>query len=327
MVLSGNYEFSIGLGLVAVLGVFATWDLRWQTPLAALAGAVLMGTLAMREAKADRLNALFMERNFYGTLHVTQERDARFKAVARTLYNGIIEHGQQIYRVDLDTAPTTYYGRASGVGLAVELCCGEAPRRIGVIGLGTGTMAAYARPGDVVRFYDINPAVEPIARRYFTYLGKSRGRVEVVSGDARLSMAAEPPQRYDVLAIDAFSGDAIPVHLITSEALELYRRHLQPNGIIAFHVSNRYLELAPVVKQLADHARLRSVLIANGDDDKRDVFSSDWVLVTANQVFADALKYSKDREDITIPRGLRRWTDDYNSLLPILRSTRRSDDE
>jgi SAM-dependent methyltransferase len=327
MILTGNYEFSIGLCVVAFLAVFATWDLGWQTPLAALAVAVFMAALAMREAKADRLNALFMERNFYGTLHVTQERDGRYKAFDRTLFNGIIEHGQQVYRVDLDTAPTTYYGRTSGVGLAVELCCGEGPRRIGVIGLGTGTMAAYGRPGDVVRFYDINPAVEPIARHYFTYLGKSRAHVEIVNGDARLSLAAEAPQRYDVLAIDAFSGDAIPVHLITSEALELYRRHLQPNGVIAFHVSNRYLNLAPVVKQLADHARLKSVLIANGDDDKRDVFSSDWVLVTANQAFIDALRYSRDREDITVPRGLRRWTDDYNSLLPILRSARREDDE
>ena len=327
LVLAGNYEFSIGLGLVAVLAVFATWDLGWQTPVVALAGAVLMAALAVREAKIDRLNAVFMERNFYGTLHVTQERNPRYKAYDRTLFNGIIEHGQQIYRVDLDTAPTTYYGRSSGVGLAVELCCGEGPRRIGVIGLGTGTMAAYGRPGDVVRFYDINPAVEPIARRYFTYLGKSRGRVEIVNGDARLSLAAEAPQRYDVLAIDAFSGDAIPVHLITTEALELYRRHLQPDGVIAFHVSNRYLNLAPVVKQLADNAHLRSVLISNGDDDKRDVFSSDWVLVTANQAFVDALKYSKDREDITVPPGLRRWTDDYNSLLPILRSARKSDDE
>jgi SAM-dependent methyltransferase len=327
MLLSGNYEFTIGLALVAALGAFATWDLRPQTPLAALAGAVLMLGLLRREVKGDRKFALFSERNFYGTLHVTQDSDRHYHAWERTLYNGIIEHGQQVYRADLDTAPTTYYGRGSGVGLAANLCCGQRPRRIGVIGLGTGTMAAYGRPGDVVRFYDINPAVEPTARRYFSYLGKSKGRVEIVNGDARLSLEAEPPQRYDVLAIDAFSGDAIPVHLITSEALELYRRHVQPNGVIAFHVSNRYLDLAPVVQELADHAGLKAVLIANGDDDKRDVFSSDWVLVTANQPFVDALHFSKDREDIKVPPGLRRWTDDYNSLLPILRSKRSDDDE
>ncbi|HEX4682749.1 MAG TPA: fused MFS/spermidine synthase, partial [Gemmatimonadaceae bacterium] len=308
MTLTGNYEFVIGLALVAVLGAFVTWDLRPQTPIAALAGAVLMLGLLRRAVKDDRMYSLFRERNFYGTLHVTQDSEHHYHAWERTLYNGIIEHGQQVYRADLDTAPTTYYGRATGVGLAVSLCCGQGPRRIGVIGLGTGTMAAYGRPGDVVRFYDINPAVEPIARRYFTYLGKSKGRVEIVNGDARLSLAAEPPQRYDVLAVDAFSGDAIPVHLITSEALELYLRHIQPNGVIAFHVSNRYLDLAPVVQELADHANLYAVLISSGDDDKRDVFSADWVLVTANQTFVDALRFSKDREDIEVPPALRRWT-------------------
>lgn len=327
MVLSGNYELTIGLALVSLVGAAATWDFGWRIPVpgTALAGALLMFGLVHREVLADRLDALFIERNFYGTLQVSQETSGHYRAVERTLYHGVIEHGQQIYRADLDTAPTTYYGRASGVGLAVSLCCGDGPRRIGVIGLGTGTMAAYGRAGDVVRFYEINPAVEPIARHYFTYLGKSKARVEIVNGDARISLEAESPQRYDVLAVDAFSGDAIPVHLITSEALELYRRHLQPNGVVAFHISNRYLNLAPVVKQLADHAGLETVFITNDDDDKRDVFSSDWVLVTANRRLVEALKSSKDRETITIPRGLRLWTDDYNSLLPILR-TKRDDD-
>jgi len=326
LVLTGSYEFSIGLGLAALLGAFVTADAGALGPVTALAGLLWIATLVAREVKADRIGTVYRERNFYGTLHVTQEHDAHYHATVRTLYHGIIEHGQQVYRADLDTLPTTYYGRSSGVGLAVELCCGQGPRRIGVIGLGTGTMAAYGRPGDVVRFYDINPAVEPITRHYFTYVGKSRGRVEVVNGDARLSLEAEAPQRYDVLAVDAFSGDAIPVHLITSEALEVYRRHLQPDGVVAFHVSNRYLDLAPVVKQLADHAGMKAVLISNGDDTTHDAFSSDWVLVTNNQTLIDALQFSKDREDIKMPSGLKRWTDDYNSLLPILRTKRRNDD-
>src|SRR5262249_6220364 len=158
-----------------------------------------------------------------------------FYAWTRTLSNGGINHGQQIFRTDLDTTPTTYYGHPSGVGLAADLCCDKRPRRIGVIGLGTGTMAAYGRPGDVIRLYDINPAVEPIARTFFTYLTKSQAKVEVVPGDARVSMEHEPPQRYDLIVVDAFSGDAIPVHLITAQALELYQRHLAPGGIIAFH--------------------------------------------------------------------------------------------
>jgi spermidine synthase len=231
----------------------------------------------------------------------------------------LIEHGQQVFSPELRTTPTTYYGHQTGVGLAVDLCCQDRPRRIGVIGLGTGTMAAYGRPGDVIRFYDINPAVPPIARRYFTYLRDSKAQIEIVNGDARISMEHESPQNYDVIAIDAFSGDAIPVHLITSEALELYRRHIKPGGIIAFHVSNRFLRLQPVVRQLADHAGMKSVLISSPDDDKIDVFSADWVLVTNNEAFLAHRELDADKDSIVVPPRLRRWTDDYNSLLPILR--------
>jgi spermidine synthase len=203
--------------------------------------------------------------------------------------------------------------------MAIQLCCAGQPRRIGVIGLGTGTIAAFGVPGDVIRFYDLNPAVEPIARNLFTYLRHSKATVEVVNGDARVSMAKEPPQQYNVIAIDAFSGDAIPVHLITSEALELYRHHLAPGGVIAFHVSNRYLRLAAVVRQLADYAGMTSTDIHSAVDDERAVFGAEWVLVTENPALAAAFEVAADTEDIAPPPGLRRWTDDYNSLLPILR--------
>jgi hypothetical protein len=267
----------------------------------------------------DRTNALVRVRNFYGTLHVTQVDDETLHAITRTLYHGVIMHGRQVFRADLRTEPTTYYARESGVGLALDLCCDGRPRRIGVIGLGSGTMAAYGKAGDVFRFYDINPAVEPIARAYFTYLRDSKAHIDVVTGDARVSLAAEPPQRYDVLVIDAFSGDAIPVHLITSQALDLYRRHLTPNGIVAFHVSNRFLELPPVVEQLAQHAGLKTAFISSGNDSARDVNTSDWVLVTADEAFLSRPEIADARVDITVPRRLRLWTDDYNSLLPVLR--------
>lgn len=235
------------------------------------------------------------------------------------MYNGIIEHGQEVFRTDLRRVPTTYYGRQSGIGLAIDRCCGMRPKRIGVIGLGAGTLADYGRAGDVIRFYDINPVVPTIARNYFTFLRDSPAHIDVVLGDARVSLEAEPPQRYDVIAVDAFSGDAIPVHLITSEALALYQRHLAPGGIVAFHVSNRYLDLAPVVRQLADHAGMKTAFVSNDDDDRHDVFSSDWVLVTNNERFLADSVVSAASDSIVVPRRLRRWTDDYNSLLPILR--------
>jgi SAM-dependent methyltransferase len=318
-VLSGNYELAIGLVLAALLALAATWASGWIARGFWTAGAAVMLALLVLEVRQDRENSLLRVRNFYGTLHVTQVSDARYNAVVRTLYNGVIEHGQQVFNTTLGTTPTTYYGHPSGVGIALDLCCGTAPRRVGVIGLGTGTLAAYGKPGDVFRFYDLNPAVERIARNVFAYLRNSQAKIEIVMGDARLSLAAEPPQHYDVLVIDAFSGDAIPVHLMTTQAIDLYRRHLQPNGIIAFHVSNRFLDLAPVVEQLAQHAGLETTFISSDDDTPLDLDSADWVLVTANKEFLEQARSEGSPQAITVPRGLHVWTDDYNSLLPVLR--------
>lgn len=323
--LSGNYEFALGLVVAGALGILATWDLGWPARLACAVVCGLMLTLVRQQVRGDQ--SLYRIRNFYGTLRVQQSFDSAFMAETRTLSNGGINHGQQVYRTDLDTFPTTYYGHPSGVGLAADLCCDARPRRIGVIGLGTGTMAAYGKPGDVIRFYDINPAVEPIARGFFTYIGKSRATVDVVSGDARVSMEGEAPQNYDIIVVDAFSGDAIPVHLITAQALQLYQRHLRPGGIIAFHVSNRYLDLPPVVKKLADNAGLKSVLITSDDASGHDLFLADWVLVTSNDAFLARPELEKDRQEITVPLRLRLWTDDYNSLLPILRMHSNSSEE
>jgi spermidine synthase len=319
LVLPGNYDLAIGLGFAALLAVICTWSLGNFARVNSVAMLLLMVALVHRQESLDRGSSIYRVRNFYGTLRVDETRSALLEATVRYLQHGIIEHGREVFREDLIDQPTTYYGKDSGVGLAIQLCCIDHPRRIGVIGLGTGTLAAYGRPGDVIRFYDLNPAVEPIARNLFTYVRHSKATIEVVPGDARVSLSNEPPQRYDVIAIDAFSGDAIPVHLITSEALELYRRHLAPGGVVAFHVSNRYLRLAAVVRQLADHAGMTAVDIHSADDDAHAVYSAEWVLVTDNPTLAATFQISADTEDVAIPRGLRRWTDDYNSLLPILR--------
>ncbi|HXD48528.1 MAG TPA: fused MFS/spermidine synthase [Gemmatimonadaceae bacterium] len=318
MLLSGNYELSIALALTAALGiaVYWSWGVFGRSIWFAAAAAAI--TVVYRQMRDDRVNRVMQLRDFYGTLQVTQTVDARQVAM-RTLYHGTIEHGNQIYRTDLHDEPTTYYSRASGVGLALSLCCGDRPRRVGVIGLGTGTIATYGRTGDLFRFYEIDPHVERIARSLFTYLHDSPATIEVVPGDARISMEREPSQRYDVIAVDAFSGDAIPVHLLTRQALALYRRELAPNGILAVHVSNRYLDLAPVVRQEADAARLRSTLISAPLDTVRDGYASDWVLVSANGAFMENPIVRGASDTIPVPHGLRLWTDDYNSLLPILR--------
>jgi SAM-dependent methyltransferase len=319
LTLSGNYDLAIGLAFAAALAIVCTWSLGNFARVVAISMEVFMAALVYRQVKLDRRSAIYQVRNFYGTLRVEETRSALLSSTIRYLQNGIIEHGREAFREDLIDQPTTYYGRESGVGLAIQLCCEHRPRRIGVIGLGTGTLAAYGRAGDVIRFYDLNPAVEPIAKNLFTYIRQSPATIDIVPGDARVSLTNEPPQRYDVIAIDAFSGDAIPVHLITSEALDLYRRHLAPGGIVAFHVSNRYLRLAAVVHQLADHAGMSATDIHSGDDDEHAVYSAEWVLVTDDAAMTAAFRISADTEDIAVPPRLRRWTDDYNSLLPILR--------
>jgi len=322
---TGNYELACGLVLATALGVAVTWKTgqkaRWMTRIFWMAATVAMVKLVFVQVRYDQADLFLQVRSFYGTLFVNQTIEPPDAKLTRTLYHGTIEHGKQIFTPDMRAEPTTYYARDSGVGLALDLCCKKRPRRIGVIGLGTGTLAAYGRPGDVFRFYEINSQVEGIARDVFAYLRESAATIEIVPGDARISLAGEPPQQYDVLVVDAFSGDAIPVHLLTTEALDLYRRHLQPSGIIAFHVSNHFLNLAPVVQQQAEHAGLQTAYIISSDDDDRAAFSSDWVLVTANTEFLSRSEVADAKEkSIVIPRGLRLWTDDYNSLLPILKT-------
>jgi spermidine synthase len=283
---------------------------------AASVGAV---ALIVVQVKHDHEDAIVQVRNFYGTLRVTQTSEPPDPTFTRMLMHGTIQHGTQIFSDEMRKTPTTYYARASGVGLAVDNCCVGRPRRIGVIGLGAGTMAAYGKKGDVIRFYDINPQVEPIARNVFSYIKESEAKIEVVNGDARLSLAAEEPQHYDVLVVDAFSGDAIPVHLLTAEAIQLYRRHLNPGGILAVHVSNLFLNLPPVVAEEAEHAGMGSLLVSIEDDDDVGAYSSDWVLVTADREFLARKEIASAGSPVDPIAKLRLWTDDYNSLLPLLK--------
>ena len=184
---------------------------------------------------------------------------------------------------------------------------------------GAGTVAAYGHPGDDIRFYEINPAVEPIARNAFTYIRDSGAKVDVVSGDARASLASESPQAFDVLVVDAFSGDAIPVHLLTREALALYRRHLAPGGILAFHISNQHVNLGPPIAVLAESSGLEARLFSTASDQTPGEFGSTWILVTDNPAFFDLPRVTAHANAPHLKPGLRVWTDDYSALLPVLR--------
>ena len=334
LIFSGSYELAWAVGFTTFMVLVVTWRVNVGWRLVWSAGTLAVaGLLIFFHIRGDGEHTVTRVRNFYGSLRVTEDLLPPFTGPTRYLLNGTIRHGSQIYTDELRKAPTTYYAHDSGVGLAIDLCCGERPRRVGVIGLGAGTLAAYGRPGDVFRFYDINPLVEPIARNMFSYIRESAATVEVVPGDARLSLAAEAPQKYDVLAVDAFSGDAIPVHLLTRQALALYQHHLAPGGIIAFHISNKFLNLGPVVRELAQSAGLQTVLVGSDPDDNMEddtgEYQADWVLVTANQDFVSNQKVSAAAGEIVVDAAVRPWTDDYNSVLPLLhwKSGKNEDDD
>lgn len=317
-IFSGIYEFPLALLLTALLAATVLRPQGWLERAFWAAATVAMAFVLLRNVRLNEENATIVVRNFYGALRV-KEGWNWLKEPYYTLYHGKIEHGAQFLHAPMSGQATTYYGPDSGIGLALDRCCGAAPRRVGMIGLGAGTVAAYGKSGDYFRFYEINPQVVTIARNSFHYLRDTRARLDIVLGDARLSMESGPPQEFDVLAVDAFSGDAIPVHLLTKEAFSLYLSHLKPGGILAIHTSNTYLDLAPVVQLLANDSGYPARWISNEDNLRKLIDASDWVLVTRNQHFLEELDTSVFVEPIVIPGGLRLWTDDHNNLFQILR--------
>ena len=314
-----NHDLSVTFCITALLALAVTWSSGWSQRLLWSVASVLMAMLVFWIHVANERETTVAVRNFYGSLRVKQNLGFP-GATLRTLTNGTIQHGTQIFgSEELRRTPTTYYARDSGVGLAMQFCCQGRPRNIGVIGLGAGTMAAYGSPGDRIRFYEINPAVEPIARNVFTYIRDSGAPVTVVEGDARTSLAQEEPQRFDVLVIDAFSGDAIPLHLLTAQAVALYRKHLAPGGILAFHISNQHVDLEPPIGLLAKAAGMKSMRVSSFSNDAIGEFSATWMLLTDNEAFFSQPEVSERVHQPEERAGLRLWTDDYSSLLPVLR--------
>lgn len=334
LIFRANYDLAIAFLVTAVLAAAVTWEDGWaQRLLWSTGSALLLALTVLLHVEVGR-HALMTARNFYGSLRVTaadfdDQGDLRAKNTdgsaftgtgpVRVLMNGRIRHGMQMMEADRRRVPTTYYGEDSGVGVALRSCCEGRAKSVGVIGLGAGTLAAYGEAGDRMRFYEINPLVEPIARNLFTYLKDSQAMVTVVEGDGRAMLSREAPQEFDVLVVDAFSGDAIPLHLLTREAMEVYRRQLAVGGVIAFHVSNSYLNLAPVIARLADAEGMQSRVVESDEVPAEGAYRATWVLVSADAGFFERPGVLGTAMEIERQPGLRLWTDDYSSLLPVLR--------
>jgi SAM-dependent methyltransferase len=308
--LSTYLELPIGITVSALLALRLIYGMTSPWRLARL-GAVALAAFAI----ATRFQAGFGDvvhlRNFYGALQVTDAGTG--ETAIRALYNGRTLHGVEFLAKDRSRLPTAYYGPESGAGRV--LLAGESgARRVGIVGLGTGTLAAYGRRGDVFRFYEINPAVIDVASKYFHFLDASEARTDIVEGDGRLALERESGARFDILVLDAFADDSIPVHLLTKEAFVTYFRLLRQDGVLAIHLTNRYLELAPVVEAAADDLGKRVVNVHSVADPGQQVIEADWALVSGS---ADAVKEFGNLQ--TKPVKTRLWTDDYSNLFQVLK--------
>jgi SAM-dependent methyltransferase len=320
LALNGYYELGIALVLLALLALWRVHGgLRLAGVLVAGASVVLVAQGTREYLKGVRV----IERDFYG---VVRTRDHESPAPYRAMYHGGIMHGGQLLGEAFRNTPSDYFGPGSGYGRLFAALRARHPGErleVGIIGLGAGVVASYGRPGDSFTFYEISPRVADIARREFTFLLDTPARTEVVLGDGRLSLEREAPRGYDVLGIDAFSGDSIPMHLVTREAMEIYLRHLKPDGVIVFQATNRYVDLLPVVRRLASLFGLEAVLVSDWpkatDGSEYWYSATDQVLVTRNRALLDARPIREAATSIEDRKELPTFTDAHHNLLRILK--------
>ncbi|MFN2646107.1 MAG: spermidine synthase [Burkholderiales bacterium] len=320
LTLPGYYELGIALLVLAIvlatrLGRLALW-----------VGVAVVGATAIfvvRGAYDYTIGMRVMERDFYGVVRTADHPDP---VPYRSMYHGGIMHGGQLLGDSFRNTPADYFAPDSGYGRVFTSLREMHPRAklsVGVLGLGAGVIAAWMKPGDRLVFYEISPRVVDIARREFTFLADTAARTEVVLGDGRLSLEREPARGYDVLGIDAFSGDSIPMHLVTREAMALYVKHLKPDGVIIFQATNRYINLLPVVKRLASEFGMDAVNIsdlADGAPGPEYWYSStDQVIVTRNRKLLEWPRIDEVADDIDERPDLPTFTDAHHNLLRILR--------
>lgn len=332
-------EFYLGLTITALTAVAFIATIAWATrqntvrwPMlgtaVVLAGVSLVGIgLGQLPDRNPKYLTVFESRNFYGVVSV-MHRAIGDEEENYTFYSGHISHGKQLADPARRHIPLTYYGEGSGCELAVKYVQQRSPQcKIGIVGLGVGTIATYGRAGDSLRMYEINPEVIKIAQdtRWFHFLSDCPSQKEVVLGDARLQLErelkAQGSHQFDLLIIDAFSGDAVPTHLLTREAFDVYLKHLAPHGMLALHITNTHLDLYPVVSKLADHYGYAHRRIYKPGNDDKLLQRTYYMLMTQDQTFLTQTKNQTDE----LPSYLRRerdvpmWTDDYTNLTSLLR--------
>ena len=311
-----NAVFPIGFAFCVALSMAVLWNRRPWLNKGVLAAALVVYCLWMGVVSRDYVEGYRkVVRNFYSQLRVDDIEDDTL-GIKRKLYHGRITHGEQFMADELRRKPTAYYCNECGVGRLLLSLDPNRPHRVGVVGLGAGTLAAYGRKGDVFRMYEINPQVLDLARSEFTYLGDTAATIEPVLGDGRLMLEREPDQNFDVLIMDAFSGDSIPTHLVTLEAMRGYMRHLKPDGVLALHITNHHLDLRPVMSTAAEaNGKVATIVEFHPREGDSICRNSDWVFIAA----PSRIPTLPAGTVLTTPAKFRAWTDDYSNLLEILK--------
>ena len=329
----GYWEFHLSLICIAIIG-FAVLFFEPGSPMRSgrrlglwvpmlLSFSALVFSLLTSVARWE-FGSLDASRSFYGILHVKAGKDP-VRGPYRELFHGQIIHGIQYMDPGERNVPTSYYGKGTGLWYAMEYHpkrLQQASLHIGAVGLGTGTIAAYGRKGDSLRFYEINPDVLRFSEKWFRYLKDTPAQTEVVLGDGRIQLEMElarnQKQQFDILVADAFSGDAIPLHLLTRECAQVYRQHLNDNGILAINISNQHLDLKPVALGMAQALQWKAVLVDTEENADANAWAATWVLITANQAFLQnpAVQQAANKLSDKVTPLL--WTDEYTSLFHVL---------
>lgn len=326
LIFNDFYEFHIALFGIATLTlvILIYYGMMQQVIVAALVSSALvlfgliLGVNAFSYEEGSSQGVRY--RNFYGVLTVFDMLAQRPLEHFRKLEHGTITHGVQFQHPALKNRPTAYYGPESGVGLALQYSRSNGPLHVGAVGLGIGTVLAYGQEGDEFRAYEINPTVDKLSQEQFTFRQDCKAKVEVVLGDARLSLQQEPsPQQFDVLVLDAFSGDAIPVHLLTKECFDIYLKHLKPGGVIAVHITNQHVDLGPVMLRVAEHFDLKIAHIVSPPFDPARIYLARWVLFSSNQAWIESEPIRSASSPIRVQnQSVRLWTDDDANLFHVL---------
>ena len=319
---NSNYELSVGIvltGLVAAMAVIpkAVYAMPQGRSVAigfSAAMLIALGWVRVDDHLNQTRGAELTARNFYGSLQVFNNVEGAY----RTMIHGQIIHGRQHTAPEKLDQPTTYYTPEGGAGKAMQIKAAQGPLRVGVVGLGVGTLVSYGRKDDYFRLYDIDPLVIEIARKNFSFLARTPAATEIILGDARLQLEREPAQQFDVLLVDAFSGDSVPIHLLTHEAFAQYFRHLKPDGVLAVHITNRFLDLRPVVKTAANRFAKEVRMVDSDGIDGALVLRSNWALLSNDAAFFRSPQLAGATLIADRP-GFQPWKDDYSSIFSILK--------